>query len=135
MINFEITESPDHNVTSVFKYFQNQIYLGKGQGDLWIDDGELRPAHVMLEVIGKDLLIHPQKKVEFYLVNGKRASTIKKLKPHDKITIGQTLITILGYEETIKNSKKDVLNQKLNKLIEENSPRLNIIESLTKRMK
>jgi hypothetical protein len=135
MINFEITQSPDYNVISEFKYFQNQIYLGRTQGDLWIDDGELRTAHLMLEVIGNELLVHPQKEVDFYLVNGKRASTIKKLKPQDQVTIGETLITILGYEETIKENKKAILGQNLAKLIAENSPRLYLIESLTKRMK
>lgn len=135
MIHFEVTESPDQNVLSSFKYFQNQIYVGRSTGDLWIGDNSLLVSHLMLEVIGKELLIHPQKGVEFFLINGKRASNIRKLKMNDKVSFGNTTIKILGFEETIRESKKDVLNAKLNKLIEENSSRLNVVEKLTKLMK
>lgn len=135
MIHLEITESPDNNVLSEFRYFQNQIYLGRSSGDLWIQDNELLPSHIMLEVIGNDLLVHPQKGVEFYLLNGKRATNIRKLRLNDKIVIGKTQIKIAGFSETIRESKKDILNQKLNALIEENSARLPVIESLTKLMK
>ena len=135
MIHFEVTESPDQNVLSSFKYFQNQIYLGRSTGDLWIGDNSLLVSHLMLEVIGKELLIHPQKGVEFFLINGKRASNIRKLKVNDKVSFGHTSIKILAFEETIRDSKKDILNAKLNRLIEENSSRLNAVEKLTKLMK
>lgn len=135
MIHLEITDSPDNNVVSMFRYFQNQIYLGRTTGDLWIQDNEILPSHLMLEVIGTDLLVHPQKGVEFYLLNGKRATNIRKLKNNDLISIGKTNLKVIGYSETVRESKKDLLNNKLNHLIEENSSRLTVIESLTKLMK
>ncbi len=135
MINIEIQASPDSNALAPFKYFQNQIYLGRSSGDLWIDDPDLFPTHIMLEVIGNELLIHPQKDVEFFLINGKRASNIRKLKMNDQISIGKTVFKIIGYEETARVSKKNILNQKLAKLIEDNSPRLSVIERLTQLMK
>lgn len=135
MIQLEITQSPDLNVVSTFKYFQNQIYLGMSSGDLWIKDKELSATHVMLEVIGSELLIHPQRGVEFYLINGKRASVIRKLKPLDQVTIGKTTFKIQAFEETVRESKKSLLNRKLSQFIETHSPRLSVIESLTKRMK
>lgn len=135
MIHFEVSESPDQNVISSFKYFQNQIYIGRTTGDLWINDNSLLSSHLMLEVIGKELLIHPQKGVEFFLINGKRASNIRKLKPNDKVSIGNTSFKIIAFEETERSSKKELLNNKLNKLIEENSSRLNVVEKLTKLMK
>lgn len=135
MIHLEITDSPDNNVVSMFRYYQNQIYLGRTTGDLWIQDNEILPSHLMLEVIATDLLIHPQKGVEFYLLNGKRATNIRKLKINDVITIGRTNLKVVGFSETVRESKKDLLNKKLNQLIEENSSRLTVIESLTKLMK
>lgn len=135
MINLEIIESPDNNIVSAFTYFQNLIYLGRTSGDLWINDNDLLFSHVMLEVIGTDLLIHPQKDVEYYLLNGKRASTIRKIKVNDKITIGKTVFKILGFSETQRESKKTKLDKKLNELVETNSSRLAVVESLTKLMK
>lgn len=135
MIQFEVIQSPDTNVKSEFKYFQNQIYLGKNTGDLWIDDNELYASHAMLEVIEKDLLIHPQRGVEFYLINGKRASNVRKLKINDQVTFGKTVIKITAFTESERQSKKELLNTKLNQLIETTSPKLSVIEKLTKRMK
>ncbi len=135
MIHLEITSGPDQNAMSSYQYFQNQIYLGRSSGDLHINDKNILPAHVMLEVIEKDLIIHPQKGVEFFLLNGKRASAIRKLKPNDSITIGETTIKIIQFEETVILNKKDILDTKLDSLINQNSPRLNVVEKLTKLMK
>ncbi|MFP5386483.1 MAG: hypothetical protein ACLGHN_10420 [Bacteriovoracia bacterium] len=135
MIEFQILQGPDENVISSYKFFQNQIYLGRTSGDLQINDHNLYQSHVMLEVIGKELLIHPQRGVEFFLINGKRASAIRKLKINDLVTLGQTELKVLSFEETEAVSKKNILNNKLNKLIEESSSKLSVIESLTKLMK
>jgi hypothetical protein len=135
MIQFEITTSPDKNVLSQFRYLQNLIYIGRTTGDLWIDDQDLLPSHLMIEVIGNELLVHPQKGVDFYLLNGKRASQIRKIKVNDQITIGKTVFKILSFSEIFHDSKKDILNQKLSQLIEANASRLTVVEKLTKLMK
>lgn len=135
MIHFEITDGPDLNTRSEFKFFQNQIYLGSSSGDLWIKDPHLFASHVMLEVIGTELLIHPQKNVEYFLINGKRATNIRKLKAQDEVQIGQTKFKVLSFEETSIETKADVLNKKLGKLIESNSAKLNVIEHLTQQTK
>ena len=135
MIYFEVIKSPDENVLAKFNYFQNQIYIGRNHGDLWINDKELFNTHIMLEVIGNDLLVHPQKEVTFYLINGKRASAIRKLKVGDQITIGQTILQISVFAESEKESKKQILNEKLNQLIETSASRLSVIEALSKLMK
>jgi hypothetical protein len=134
MINFEFIESPDLDIIAPFKYFQNQIYIGRTVGDLWVNDKDLFPSHIFLEVIGSDLLIHPQKDVEHYLLNGKRASSIRKLKVNDAITIGKTTFKILSFSETMSETKQEILDRKLDKLILEESLRIPIIESLTKLM-
>lgn len=135
MINLEIVKSPDQNTIAAFKYFQNQVYLGRSSGDLWINDANLSASHLMLEVIGHDLIIHAQKGVEFFLINGKRASSVKKIKINDEITIGQTVLKVLEFSETVRDSKKTILDGKLGQLINQGSPRLAVIERLTQLMK
>jgi hypothetical protein len=135
MIHLEVMKGPDENAQGPFQFFQNQLYIGKVSGDLLIRDSELKASHCMLEVIGSELLFHPQSEVEFYLINGKRASQVRKLKALDEVTIGNTTLKIQAFSETKSESKKDILENKLNKLINENSPRLQIIEKLTGRMR
>jgi phage terminase large subunit len=134
MIHFQITQSPDLNVVTTFKYFLNQLYLGRS-GDLAIQDPELKRLHVMIEVIGQDLLIHPQGQVESFQINGKRATAIRKLKIGDNIGIGSSVIKILDFAESQSPTKKQILNNKLQRLMQQQSPRLGVIEALTQMMK
>jgi len=127
--------SPDQNILTTFKFFQNEVYLGRTSGDLHISDPELRDSHVLIEVVEKDLIIHPQKGVEFYLIDGKRSASIRKITIGQIITIGKTTFKVMSYEETQISSKKAILDEKLNQLIDENSSRLIVIEKLAKLMK
>lgn len=135
MIHLEITNSPDKNILTNFHFFQNEVYLGRSSGNLHIKDSELRDSHVMIEVVEKDLIIHPQKGVESYLIDGKRSSTIRKITAGQIITIGTTTFKVLNFEETQISSKKKILDAKLAKLLEVNSPRLVVIEKIAKLMK
>ena len=135
MIQLEIISSPDSNILTQFQFFQNEVYLGRNSGNLHIQDPALLGSQVMVEVVEKDLIIHPQKGVESYLIDGKRSSTIRKIKSGQIITIGTTSFKVLGFEETQNQSKKQILDKKLNQLVEENSPRLAIIEQLANLMK
>lgn len=89
----------------------------------------------MIEVVEKDLIIHPQKDVESYLIDGKRASNVRKIKTSQKITMGKTTFRVVSFDETNFPTKKAILDTKLNQLVEENSPRLAAIEKLAKLMK
>jgi hypothetical protein len=135
MIEFHITESPDTDVCSTFKFHRNQVYLGFSSGDLFIKDKALKPSHLMIEAIGPDLIVHPQKDIGHYLINGKRATTIRKIKIGDQIGIGQTVIKILSFDETLHRTKKEVLDEKFTKLLEGNSSKLPVIEAISKLMK
>lgn len=132
MVQFEITKSPDPNVRNNFRFMSNSLTIGKKTGDLIIADTELKESHLMIEVIGSDLLLHPQKDVEFFLINGKRATSIRKLKVGEEVTIGKTVFKILGYEETTVLSKKIILGDKLAALVESDSSRLPVIDKLSK---
>ncbi len=135
MIQFEVIQSPDLNVLTSFKFHKNDVYLGSSAGDLVIRDPSLSKSHLMLEVIEGEFLVHPQKDVLFYLINGKRSTSIRKIKIQDTITIGTTQIKILAFSWTEKKSKKSILNEKLSALMDNDSPRLTVIEKLTKMMK
>lgn len=135
MIHLEILTSPDKNVETSFQFFQNEVYLGHSAGNLQIKDAELKASHLMIEVVEKDLIVHPQKDVESYLIDGKRASNVRKIKTSQKITMGKTTFRVVSFEETTFPSKKTILDDKLNHLVEANSPRLVAIEKITKLMK
>lgn len=134
MIHFEVLESPNKNAISIFKYFKNQVYIGKDSGDLWLRDPTIPFQAIILEVLNSSLIIHPQKNLEYYLLNGKRASNVRKILKEDTITIGKTKIKIIDFNESKTESKKEILDEKLKSLLEEGSNRIPLIEEITKRM-
>ena len=132
MIKFQVTESPDQEVLSTFEYFHNLIYIGRTSGNLTIHDPQILKSHLLIEVVGNDVIVHPQKEVEFYLINGKRATTPRKIKINDTVSFGSTTLKLLGHAETPASSKKNILNQKLNSLIEAGAAKLSVVEALSK---
>jgi hypothetical protein len=135
MIQFDISKSPDQNVLHRFQFFQNMIYIGKHAEHLHINDPALADIHVMIEVVDKDLLIHPQKDIGSYLIDGKRASNVRKIRSGQSICIGSTELKIVSFEFTNFSSKKEILDHKLSQLIESDSPRMQVIEQLANLMK
>lgn len=135
MVHIEITQSPDVNVITNFKFHKNEVYFGSVHGDLLIDDQSLQASHLMIEIHDDEMLVHPQKGVEHYLINGKRATTIRKLRKGDTLGFGKTILKVLDFSLTPAQTKKIVLNEKLASLIDKNSPRLPVVEMLTRLMK
>lgn len=135
MIAIEILECPDNNVKTSFRFFKNDLYIGKKTGDLLIEDSALLSSHLMIEILENELLVHPQKGVTNFLINGKRATTIRKIKINDTIGFGGTILKIVEFTATPDRSKKAVLNEKLSALIDAGSDRLMTIEKLSEMMK
>lgn len=135
MIQFEIVESPDQDVIGDYHLFKNEIYLGTVLTDIIIHDPEMRKSHAFMEVVNDVLLFHPQKDVSFYLLNGKRALTIRKLKASDIIQIGKTKIKIIGFSFSATHSRKEILDSKLQQFMNQQDARLTVIEKLGQLMK
>jgi hypothetical protein len=89
----------------------------------------------MLEVIENDLILHPQPGVTHYLLDGKRATNVRKIKVGQKITIGETEFVIKDFKETVFKTKKMILDEELARLMEIDSPKLAIIEEIAGMMK
>ncbi len=135
MIALDVIETPDANIRTQFRFFKNELYFGRKNGDLKIEDNSIQPSHLMIEILENELLVHPQKGVEFFLINGKRATSIRKIKKGDVIGFGKTSVKITDFQSTPDRSKKTVLNEKLNLLMESDSPRMPVIEKISEMMK
>lgn len=135
MIEFEIMESPDSDVIGHYLIHKNEIYLGQILTDINIKDPLLLGSHAFMEVLEDKFLFHPQKDIGHYLLNGKRALTIRKLKNYDIIQIGKTKIKIISYQYKYYPSRKEILDQRLASFIASQDPRLEIIEMLGQMMK
>lgn len=134
MIKIQCQETPDTNAIGIYEYGQNMIYLGRKNTDFILNDLSLPENAMFFEVIDTYFYIHPQKSLEYFLVNGKRCTGVKKVKREDTITIGQTKIKLLDFSLSVYASKKQVLDQKLGEIVQTNSPKLDMVRKLTETM-
>jgi len=132
MIQFKILDSNDFTAIGFYEFHFNMIYLGRKAEHLSINDPDLRENHLIIESIEDYLVVHPQKEVENFLLNQKRASGLKKIKIHDVIQIGSTKIEILDFKFEEVPTKKKILDEKFKHLMTQDSPLLPIIEDLSK---
>jgi hypothetical protein len=135
MIQFEIIKSPDRDIQKDFIFFHNEIFFGHSKGHVRINDAQISSTHIMIEIIENELILHPQLGVDHYLIDGKRATSVRKLRIGQSITIGETEFKIKDFKYTEFKSKKTILDEKLAHLIEQESSKLIIIEDLAGMMK
>ncbi len=134
MIKIECLSSPDLNATGIYDFGQNMIYIGRTNTDITLIDLAWPQNAMVLEVIDEQFFVHPQKDLEFFLVNGKRCTGVKKIKRNDLITLGETVFKLVDFSESHFKSKKQILDEKLGQLVSSNDPKLNIIRKLTEVM-
>lgn len=134
MIRLECTQSPDSNSLGTYEFQQNMIYLGRKDTDIITQDLSWPLQTMVFEVVEDQFYIHPQKELPFFLVNGKRSTGVKKIKPGELITIGHTVFKLIKFSLTNYPVKKQILDEKLQDIVNTDSPKLEVIRRLTEMM-
>lgn len=134
MIKLTILESNDTDALGARTLFTNIIYLGNKKGDVLVRDGEMISYHFRLEVVENELFgfLHP--KLKNFHHNGKIASRKIRLKPQDKIKLGQTTFEINQFELTPAENFKQITNDNLDTLINSESPVLDLLKVIEEEM-
>lgn len=135
MIEIEITSSPDVDSIGIQTFHKNLIYFGHDKGEILIDDNGVVDFHAMLEVNENNCFIHLHKEMKYFHLNGKRTSGIVNLNSNDQITIGETSFLIKKAEYIHYPGKKEIIEQKLNELLETDAPQLELLSHLEEAIK
>lgn len=102
MIEFQIIESSDKDISEIHTYSFNKVAISNTHNDafLQIDDPEMNGVLFLIEVnnVGLDVRTHPAKKS--YLSNGKKTTGAKTHKISDELTFGKTKLKILNFQQT-----------------------------------
>ncbi len=135
MIEIEIIQSPDPEVMGLRSFCKNIVYIGNNKGDVLIRDDKIIDYHLTIEVNAYNIYAHIHPNIPYFHLNGKRTSGIINLVPGNLLTIGNTTIAFkdASYQEEL--SKRDILNTKLNQLIEADAPELEILALLEQRVR
>lgn len=134
MLEIHITSCSDPEYEGVWRFEKNQIYFGHPEGDV-SPQGMLPSNAFMLEVLPEFLQAHPGPILEYWLLNGKRATKPRKLKVGDQVQVGEIVFKITAgtYQEV--QTKKQILDARLKELVAQQAPSLSLIQLLNAKSK
>lgn len=134
MIKLTILDSIDTDAKGPRTIYTNALYLGHKKGDVLVRDPEILNHHFKLEIIENELFgsLHP--KLKNFHLNGKLASRKVRLKVQDKIKFGKTIIEINQFATTPIENFKQITNDRLDTLIEAESPVLDLLKIVEEEM-
>jgi hypothetical protein len=121
MIEIEIIKSADLDFVGKWKFYKNSIYLGYPEADILVTD-LMQSYAFMIEILPTGLQVIPHPKIEYWLLNGKRATQPRRIKMGDQVQVGETLFKVIDCMFVENKSKKEFLDEKLAELVEKQDP-------------
>lgn len=135
MLAIEVISCPDPEFEGVWRFHQNQVYLGYPEGDIAPQVDGLVSFAFLIEVLPDLVQATPHPDVPFWLLNGKRATRPRRLRIGDMITVMNIKMKILevSFDELV--SRKTILDARLQELLASSSPILPVIKMLREKTK
>jgi hypothetical protein len=130
MIKLQVISSNNQELIGEIVFYKNQIYIGKDSNEILISEDTIVHKHISLEIFPNGIFLYPNNNIDFYLINGKRAISYRKINIEDTFTIGTNKFKILAanFQEFI--SKNKIIEDKFITIIEEKPPFLDLLLSL-----
>lgn len=131
MISIEVLKSKNSDQLSETIFYKNIIYIGCGpQEDVLIEDKRVKKNLFFIEVVENKLLIHPHKELDYFLIDGKRTTSVKYIQVNQIIGVYDFEFKINNFIYTDFNDLKTLLNNKTDELIESNSDKIELISQI-----
>lgn len=134
MIEVHVTDAADPEYLGTWTFRKNQIYLGHPAGDI-APQGLLFSYAFMIEVLPEFIQVQPHPELEFWLLNGKRATKARKVKLGDRIQVGELALTVTSAAHQELPTKKQLLDRRLKDLVSGQAPVLELIQALNPKTK
>lgn len=136
MITIELTKCPDPLKIGEYPFHKNQIYIGSNiSADLYINDPNVYFNHFFIEIVENKLLLHPHQSSDYFLIDGKRTTSMRYLKAGQKVGLNSIEFTIKSFSETLVQTFRDTLNTNTDQLINENSQLINFISKIEEQLR
>ncbi len=134
MIEISVTKADDDAYLGTWRFPKNQVYLGYPEGD--IAPRSLAHSFLFLvEIVEGQLQVEPHPKLEFWLLNGKRATKARRVRPGDLLRVADVEFKILAAQESEVRSKKQILDARLKALVSQEAPVLSLVQLLNPKTK
>ncbi len=131
MIELELIQCPDNDFLGTYIIFKDFIHIGSNMdADIRVKDAQLKPNHLVIEIIDAQLRATLNLDEGYFLVDGKRTTSLKFLNIGQTFEIGKSRFIVKQFSSQKIVTKREVLNQNTDELIKESSPLLNYIKKL-----
>lgn len=134
MIEICVTKADDEAYLGTWRIPKNQVYLGHPEGD--ISPSTLPQSFLFLIEVAEGVLqVQPHPALEYWHLNGKRATKARRIRPGDRVRVGDVEFHVVAAQEVPLQSKKQLLDARLKALVTQNDPILSLVELLNPKTK
>lgn len=131
MIELEFISSDDQEILGKWSYQKNALVIGRSfRSDIIINDESISPTSLYLKFEKEHLILTNDESLPFYLLNGKKISGARSLKPGQEITVGTTSFKLVNAEPITPKHSGQFIQNKYDKIIEQNPDLANLLELL-----
>lgn len=131
MIRLNVEQTNSEERMGEYLFEKNLIYIGNNiDADLYLEDNELNSNHIIIEIVDGQLIAHAGTKTEAFWVDGKITTKFKFLSPGNKIKAGKSVINVVEFSPTKRQTKRELLNKNTDELLKEKNELLDVIKSI-----
>jgi hypothetical protein len=119
MISIKILECSNSNLIGNTVFYSNLIEIGSTNGDILLQSKDYMNHLFYVETVEDYIQIIPNPNIDFYLLNGKRSLSQRKLQKSDTITYNDFVFSVIDFSYTEMINYDDIISKKFNDLNEE----------------
>lgn len=131
MIELEILKADDHNRIGHYIFYKDQLSFGSSQeDDLLSFNTHTIPKHILFKLKDAHIYVHLNNTIKHIHVNGKKTTSLKKIKTADIIEIADTQMRVTAFSKENNITRKDFLDRRVSELRENPIELVSILQSI-----
>lgn len=135
MIAIEIIDCPDSDYLGPWRFHANTLELGGSAGDVRLLGCGLPASALSIRLENNEVIAEPSAQLEFWHLNGKRATLPRRLRPTDEFVVGNVRMRLLETKWELEETKKQLLDRRLAERKNSNDPLMGLIKALSVKAK
>ncbi|MCO4753917.1 MAG: hypothetical protein KC478_05520 [Bacteriovoracaceae bacterium] len=131
MIELEIIHCPNNDFLGTYRIFKDLFHIGSNlSAELRVKDNAIMANHLIIDIEEDRLRATLNLDDGFFLVDGKRTTSLKYLNIGSSFEVGNTRFLVKQFSAQKIVTKRETLNKNTDELIKEKSPLLSYIKKL-----
>ena len=134
MIKIEVTQAASRDEIGIYPYKFDEIVIGDNYScDLILSNTGIDNEAIKLTVVKQDLILETLSFNQFVVLNGKKMSGHLKLRPNDRIQLGESALKVIEFSQN--KTEDDFPYEKYEKILLNDGPQKELVIAIENELK